>query len=717
MASAGSKRLEMQLTARDMTGAALNSAGAGMDRYARKTKSSFAAMQKSAMSYTKLVGSIVTAKVLSRGYAALEQGIYEVTQNIITMDQSLTAASAKFGPSVRKGTAAFAEMQTVVEGLAATTEYTAGETGQALDFLGMAGFEYASALKALPALTDLATASQMDFARASDIASDALGAFNLSMDADNVEANLNRVNDVFAKTVTTSNTTMETLFDTMKLAGPVVRDIEMFGTLAGTLGSAGIKGTIAATAMKNMFLRLQAPPSEAAKALRKLKLEVDDGTGNMKDMITIIGELNKALAGKNEIQREKFLKDIFGMRAISGVNVLLRKGETELRAYHDQIMNADGAAKEMADTMRTGLGTQLKVLQSTLMAKGFEIFRGLMGDRDAAESVRELVDVIREFDVGPIVQGLKDIGHVAKEISKFIWENRELIRSVAEIWLGMSLVNKARSLTRSFVEMAFSLTGAGGAVPGMMDFNASLGETIKKTGKLKTGFAAAGPVIASAMAGIITGYEIWKAIERHQKRKLEAENKDIMLSVGKNVKGKELSYKEARTELQRITTEWEAGKHGRRMMGGGAAELLTGELARPKTEAGDRWRRMQKTARALQRLLDRRQADFQSNYMRQYAEITGGVGRHQYSAEYWEPTKGSFAHDTLSRQLRQNQFTTEFAGQSVMPEKMELKWDPSAPMKIDLNVTGLPEGAEASAEVSRSSVPSMSEAALGVPNG
>ena len=711
MAGAGSKRLELELTARDMTGKAFGTATGNLREYSRNTKNGFKQMSDAAMSYTKLVGSIVTAKVLSRGFAYLEQGIHDVAMNIVDMDQALTAASAKFGPSVHKGTQAFAEMKDLVVDISATTEYTASETGSALDFLAMAGFQHAQAMKALRPLTDLATASQMDFARASDIASDALGAFNMSMEADQIEGNLNRINDVFAKTVTTSNTTMETLFDTMKLAGPVVRGgVEMFGTLAGTLGSAGIKGTIAATTVKNMFLRLQAPPAEAGKSLRKLKIQIDDGNGSMKDMITIIGELNTALAGKNEIQREKFLKDIFGMRAIAGVNVLLRKGEEGLRAYHKQLSNSQGAAKEMADTMRTGLGTQLKVLQSTLMAKGFDIFNQLMGKEDPVEAIKELIDVVREFDVGPIVSHLRDLGSWIKSTTKYLWENRELIQGILKLWIGFNIASKLASMASGIRNVAGALGAFGGGqglAGATLTATTSIGGLTKAVGLARAGVAAFNPVAASLVAGLSAGYLLWKKMEAEQNRKIERENALIKKYRGAS----KLTGEQARKEAEIIRSEF-AGRQTpgqrakfRNVMQGNIAEERLKEIY-----GGEDLRKMEYYY-ALQRRLGR--------------ERTAGVGWEDVTG--WKEQRKRL--DRLSGSYQKGGKSEYFPWMDRAPEATsnpemstgriwegmpKIQWE-LPETKVNIVMNNVPEGVTATAEVVQA--PPLTDQALGAANG
>jgi TP901 family phage tail tape measure protein len=466
-------------------------------------------MQAKTLSFGKLVGSIMTAKVLSRGFAYAEQGFASLTESIITADQALTSASAKFGPSVKRGTTAYKELEAISREVGATTEFTMKETAEGLDFLAMAGFNYKQSIAAIKPLTDLATASQMDLARASDIASDALGAFQLSMEPDVIEANLNRVNDVFARAVTSRNVTMETMFDTMKHGGAAVAtgggDIETFAALTGEMGGAGIKGTKAGTTLKNMYVNLSVAAAKAGtaggRALRKLGVEFRDPKNkkNLNDVVTILEQLDEKTRDLGDIKRTKIIKDIFGKIALPGVKSLL-SGDVigRLREYRDTMYESSGASKEMAAEMRTGLGSQLKILKSALTAKGMNIFEQLMGGKDPAESVAKLIEKVRDFDVTPIVTGLKAAFDYVKGTVEILYKHRDTIGLLMKVFTGFKLLSGVANVARGTAGMAggFGAIGGAGGAAGM-------------AGALGGGGAAGVSTAAAVQAAIPVVLGVW----------------------------------------------------------------------------------------------------------------------------------------------------------------------------------------------------------------
>lgn len=335
-----------------------------------------------------------TAGVVAAGTVGV--ALADVVRIGADFEQTLTNAAAKFPDGVRVGTKAFTQLEEAAKRVGGQTEFTASQAAGALDFLAMAGFNVEQSIGALPQVVDLATASGMDLARATDIASDALGAFGLATkDPIGLAKNLARINDVLAKTSTTSNTTIEAMFEAMKEAGPVGTSVgaslETVSALIGTLANAGIKGSVAGTTLKNVFTNLSAPTGQAAKALKRLGIQTKDSEGNVRDVISIFGDLQKRLDGMGTADRAMNIESIFGKIPLAGVNVLLGAGADKLAEYRAQLEGAGGAAATMAGQMRDTVGGKLKGLSSAFEALKLEAFDAIK------QPLGELVDKTTEW--------------------------------------------------------------------------------------------------------------------------------------------------------------------------------------------------------------------------------------------------------------------------------------------------------------------------------
>ncbi len=396
-----------------------------MDKLAGGKGGKKRAKQASIMSGT--LKSILLSGAIFNAINAMSRGIRAASANFLELDDAITAAGAKFPEKIRHGTIAFDDLRKAARKVGATTEHTAAEAGKGLEFMAMAGFNAEESVGSLKTLADLASAANFDFARAADIASDAVGAFGLqgASSAEKI-AGLKRASEVLAQTSMDSNTTLETLFDTMKDAGPVMTDagasVELFGVLAGKLGSAGIKGTKAGTTLKNAFIRLVAPPKEAAKALKKYNIETTKA-GKVRDFLDIMEDMQGALRGMTEEQQIQFRNAVFGKRAIAGMGILLRQNIGEMRKLREEYKGLDGSLASLADNARKSIKKRLMVMVSTLLDKTLEVIDAFANKFPGG--IEKMTAAIRSFDASGLIENLKTIFSIISKTASFLWEYRE----------------------------------------------------------------------------------------------------------------------------------------------------------------------------------------------------------------------------------------------------------------------------------------------------
>jgi len=366
---------------------------------------------------------------------ALGVALGKIVMTGAKFEQTIVNAAAKFPGAIRKGTKAFKALEDAARTTGKTTEFTASQSAEALNFLAMAGFSAEGAIAALPGVVDLATAASIELAEATDIVSDSLGAFGLATkDAAQLGKNLSRVNDVMAKTATTANTTIQDMFEAIKEAGPIATtagaSIETVSALIGELANSGIKGTRAGTTLKNMFVRLAAPAGKGASLLKKFGIQTKDANGDMLDIVDVLGDLDEKLAGLGTAERTGVLEGIFGKIPLAGVNVLLKSGADRLRKYRHELENASGASAEMAAVMRDTVQGRLNALKSAVEGVSISIFgmtKGPLADiiEETTKWVRANEQVIAK-DVGKFIRDaippLKTFAKIIGGIVKFIYQ-------------------------------------------------------------------------------------------------------------------------------------------------------------------------------------------------------------------------------------------------------------------------------------------------------
>lgn len=288
-----------------------------------------------------------TLPIIGVGAAVLKTaGEFELSMNRV---QALTGATGDSFESLRKQ----------ARELGATTQFTAGEAGEAMGFLGLAGFKTNEILKAMPSTLNLAAAAQMELGQSADIASNILRAFQIPAEE------TTRVTDVLTKTFTSTNTNLNDLAEGMKFVAPVAAKmkipLEEVSAAMGLLGNVGLKGSIAGTALRRSLATLAAPGGVAVSVLNKLKIrrkDILDSEGNVKSLSSVIKALGKSGASVGDIMT------IFGQRAGPAMAALVDQGSDRLDAMTESLNNAGGTTKKIADVQMKGFFGQLKALKS-----------------------------------------------------------------------------------------------------------------------------------------------------------------------------------------------------------------------------------------------------------------------------------------------------------------------------------------------------------------
>lgn len=468
------------------------SMGNGFDRLNKKVGKFASGVKKGALAVT-------AALALSTGAMA------NVISTGADFEQTLVAAAAKYPGEIRKGTEAFEQLEQAARKTGSATEFSASEAAGALNFLAMAGFDAESSVAALPGVVDLATAAQVDLATATDVASDSLGAFGLmTKDATQLGKNLARVNDVIAKTTTSANTTVESLFETIKEGGPVATtagaSLETFSALAGELANAGIKGSQAGTTLKNMFLTLAAPTAGSAKILKRLGIQTQDASGDMRDIVDILGDLNGALDGLGTAERSGVLEGIFGKIPIAGVNVLLASGSDRLREYRGELEGASGASSTMASVMRDTLQGRLNSLKSAVEGVKISIFSMTNGPlADAIDKTTEWVRANEQLIATNVGEFLAGIISNFENIVK--WAKR--IGIALAVFFTLSMILKTLVLVMTAVNLVMAANPIVLIVLGIMALIAAVAAAIIWWDELKAAFLGLPGPVKAAIAVIM----------------------------------------------------------------------------------------------------------------------------------------------------------------------------------------------------------------------
>jgi TP901 family phage tail tape measure protein len=398
--------------------------------------------------------------------AGIGAGLVSATRVAIDFEKQMSSVAAKMGDATEEQ---LTQLGNLAKELGSTTKFTAGETAAAMDFLAMAGYKTNDILSATPGVLNLAAVGNMELAEAADVASNILGGMGMEV------SKTTKLTDVLAKTATSGNTTVAQLGEAFKSVGPVARvagaGIEDVGAMLAVLGDRGIQGAEAGTAIRNVFVRLAAPPSEAAKALDRLGVSMKDAAGNMRHPTAILGDMDRRMKELNigSADQIKLQSDIFGLRALAAGQILQEANATgELSDRVKTVSDNANAGSDMARKMGDNLGGALTRLSSA--AEGFQL--ALAGPNSK---------VLQGF-----VDGLANVVGGATKFLNTFPQIGGVVIAVGAAFVGLVAV---APFIASFIAVAKSL---GGALAAM-----KIGATI-------AGWAgAAGPALAAIKVGLV----------------------------------------------------------------------------------------------------------------------------------------------------------------------------------------------------------------------
>ena len=257
--------------------------------------------------------------------------------------------------------------------------------------LSKAGFSVNEVLSAAPGVVSLATAAQLDMARSSEILAGTIRGFGLAA------SDANHVADILAKTANASSVDVSDLGETFKYVAPVAKamgfSLDDVSAAAGLLGNNMIKGSMAGTELRTIFDGLAGATPKAKEELQKLGVATTDSNGHLRDLHSILVDLRGSFSKLSDAQQVQAATSIGGREAMAGLLTLVKSSDEDFTQMFDDMQNANGAAKDMADTMQEGLAGALKNLEGSVNTLQIKFGEGLApGLERVTKSLNDMVN-------------------------------------------------------------------------------------------------------------------------------------------------------------------------------------------------------------------------------------------------------------------------------------------------------------------------------------
>ena len=289
------------------------------------------------------------------GAAAIGMGTMSIVkdaaeyENIMTTVQSILKATDK---DITTFDQRFSDMSKNIRKVGVDTKFTTTEVAGAAKYLGMAGLNIEDINNSIKPIANLAIIGDAPLDRMADIVTNIQTAYGLD------SSKMPQIADILTSVTTSTNTNVLEMGEAMKFAAPMMSMAKISFNEAtaaiGALGNAGLKGTVAGTALRAMMTRLLNPTKKGTEVLKKYNIqlyELDKATGKTKlrSLFDIFSQLKSNDASVQDLTK---LFDKIGGNAANNVFAELMKLPELIQNSIYSGGLADNIASKKQDTIK-----------------------------------------------------------------------------------------------------------------------------------------------------------------------------------------------------------------------------------------------------------------------------------------------------------------------------------------------------------------------------
>lgn len=347
----------------------------------------------------------------------------------------------------------FDDMQRNIRQIGIETKYTTTEVAGAAKFLAMAGMSTEDINNSMKSIASLSIITDAPLERMADVVTNIQTAYGIESER------MPRIADILASVASNSNTTVLEMGEAMKFAAPMMSmarvSFNEAAAAVGALANAGLKGTVAGTALRAMMTRLLAPTKKGAAVLEKYNIqlyEMDKATGKKKlrSLTDIFTQFKQQGA---TVQDMIAVFDKIGGNAANNLFAnLLQLPELVQKSLH-----SSGMANRLADDLQNTMSGKWAKITSQFTELGIQTIERV------DPIVKTGMDQILQFLAKPNTAVMfAQIGSSLMGISKAILGLVDVISSnwdwLSYLFIGRFLVNR-KSAFVSWVKGSNNPTG------------------------------------------------------------------------------------------------------------------------------------------------------------------------------------------------------------------------------------------------------------------
>lgn len=290
----------------------------------------------------------------------------------------------------------FKALQAKAEEMGAQTMFSASEVAQGFTYMGMAGWKTNDMLAGIEPTLKLAIATATDLGTTTDIVTDQLTAFGLTAN------DTQRFVDIFAATVTNSNTDVIKMGDTLKYAGTVAGtlgyNIEDVSLAIGLMANQNVKASQAGTSLRRIMTEIQGGVDLVTKSTKKWHIETQNADGTNRRLKDVLVDMRKAFGDMTESQKAMNAETIAGKTGMTGLLAIMNSTESDFNKLSKAIDNSAGSVQEMEAIMMDTTQGSIDEMKSAIEGSLIRVFEAISPVvTDVANGVGKLANAFSEL--------------------------------------------------------------------------------------------------------------------------------------------------------------------------------------------------------------------------------------------------------------------------------------------------------------------------------
>ncbi len=356
----------------------------------------------------------------------------------------------------------------------ATTVFSASQSGEALKYMALAGWDAQQSTDALGGVLNLAAASGMELGQASDMVTDYLSAFGMAADQAGYFA------DMLTYAQGHSNTSTmqlgQAFLNSAAIMNSAGQDVETTTSLIEAMANQGTKGARAGTQLAAMMRDITNSMEDGHIMIGDTAVAVQDAYGNFRDLTDILFDVESAVDGLGTADRAAALSATFTADSTRGLNQILTEGVDKIAGYEEALRGSAGTAQLAADTMTDNLTGDLANMNSAYEEMQLQVYEGIEEPlRGAVQMITsDVIPALTEWvpqALGGAINVLSKAGSALVPVINTILKNPEAVGTAFKSIGAGFLAFKGIGLASNIADAASGtgeLTGALGKLAGVI---------------------------------------------------------------------------------------------------------------------------------------------------------------------------------------------------------------------------------------------------------